>query len=231
MREADERDDGFIPGSMHLPYRNARQAAENGLCGERPIVTICESGPRAAIAASVLHAAGLDARPVLDGGIARVAGARRRDDDVPPLRQLVAVPRRAAMQPLRATARSASPRAQRGALGLLMMRPLLRAVEHERLLELAVRLARRPLDQLLRREEAHDRLVLGTRVRVEVGGVRRRALRRRASQRHMRPRLGEASPTRSASLGAAVRDERRRSVAPGEGARSDARSAGMNDSR
>ena len=69
VREADERDAGFIPGSCHLPYRSARQAAENGLCGERPIVTICESGPRAAIAASVLHAAGLDARPVLDGGI------------------------------------------------------------------------------------------------------------------------------------------------------------------
>ncbi len=70
VREADERDAGFIPGSTHLPYRTARQAAENGLCGERPIVTICESGPRAAIAASVLHAAGLDARPVLDGGVA-----------------------------------------------------------------------------------------------------------------------------------------------------------------
>jgi rhodanese-related sulfurtransferase len=69
VREADERDAGFIPGSCHLPYRTARQAAENGLCDERPIVTICESGPRAAIAASVLHAAGLDARPVLEGGI------------------------------------------------------------------------------------------------------------------------------------------------------------------
>jgi glyoxylase-like metal-dependent hydrolase (beta-lactamase superfamily II)/rhodanese-related sulfurtransferase len=70
VREVDERDNGFIPGSTHLPYRTARQAAENGLCGEKPIVTICESGPRAAIAASVLHAAGLDARPVLDGGVA-----------------------------------------------------------------------------------------------------------------------------------------------------------------
>jgi hydroxyacylglutathione hydrolase len=69
VREADERDHGSIPGSRHLPYRVARQAAENGLCGARPIVTICESGPRAAIAASVLRAAGLDARPVLDGGI------------------------------------------------------------------------------------------------------------------------------------------------------------------
>jgi rhodanese-related sulfurtransferase len=69
VREADERDQGSIPGSRHLPYRVARQAAENGLCGARPIVTICSSGPRAAIAASVLRAAGLDARPVLDGGI------------------------------------------------------------------------------------------------------------------------------------------------------------------
>jgi hydroxyacylglutathione hydrolase len=70
VRETDERDHGFIPGSTHLPYRTARQAAENGLCGGRPIVTICEGGARAAIAASVLHAAGLDARPVLDGGVA-----------------------------------------------------------------------------------------------------------------------------------------------------------------
>ena len=69
VREANERDDGSIPGSRHLPYRMARQAAENGLCGGLPIVTICESGARAAIAASVLHAGGLDARPVLDGGI------------------------------------------------------------------------------------------------------------------------------------------------------------------
>ncbi|HVH51465.1 MAG TPA: rhodanese-like domain-containing protein [Gaiellaceae bacterium] len=70
VREPDERDEGSIPGSTHLPYRVARQAAENGLCcGDRPIVTICESGARAAIAASVLAAAGLDARPVLDGGL------------------------------------------------------------------------------------------------------------------------------------------------------------------
>ena len=67
VREPSERDEGSIPGSSHLPYRMARQAAENGLCGERPIVTICESGARAAIAASVLTAGGLDARPSLEG--------------------------------------------------------------------------------------------------------------------------------------------------------------------
>jgi glyoxylase-like metal-dependent hydrolase (beta-lactamase superfamily II)/rhodanese-related sulfurtransferase len=70
VREAGERDAGAVPGSRHLPYRMARQAAENGLCSAgRPIVTICESGARAAIAASVLQAAGVDARPVLDGGL------------------------------------------------------------------------------------------------------------------------------------------------------------------
>jgi hydroxyacylglutathione hydrolase len=69
VREADERDEGHIPGSQHLPYRTARAAAEAGLLNGRPVVTICESGPRAAIAASVLRAAGVDARPVLDGGI------------------------------------------------------------------------------------------------------------------------------------------------------------------
>jgi glyoxylase-like metal-dependent hydrolase (beta-lactamase superfamily II)/rhodanese-related sulfurtransferase len=69
VREADERDDGHVPGSRHLPYRTARAAAEAGLLNGRPVVTICESGARAAIAASVLQAAGIDARPVLNGGI------------------------------------------------------------------------------------------------------------------------------------------------------------------
>jgi rhodanese-related sulfurtransferase len=76
VREKDERDLGFIPGSTHLPYRNVRQAAENGLCGAQPIVTICESGPRAAIAASVLQSVGVDARPVLGGGVATWRGEK-----------------------------------------------------------------------------------------------------------------------------------------------------------
>jgi glyoxylase-like metal-dependent hydrolase (beta-lactamase superfamily II)/rhodanese-related sulfurtransferase len=70
VREADERDEAHIPGSRHLPYRTARAAAEAGLLNGRPLVTICESGPRAAVAASVLQSAGLNARPVLDSGIA-----------------------------------------------------------------------------------------------------------------------------------------------------------------
>jgi glyoxylase-like metal-dependent hydrolase (beta-lactamase superfamily II)/rhodanese-related sulfurtransferase len=69
VRETDERDEGHIPGSRHLPYRTARAAAEAGLLNGKPVVTICESGPRAAVAASVLQAAGVNARPVLDGGL------------------------------------------------------------------------------------------------------------------------------------------------------------------
>ena len=68
VRELHERDDGFIPGSRNIPYRLVREYGDE-LKEGRPVVTICESGARAAIAASVLQAAGLDARPVLDGGL------------------------------------------------------------------------------------------------------------------------------------------------------------------
>jgi hydroxyacylglutathione hydrolase len=67
VRELHERDDGYIPGSRNIPYRLLRAYEEE--LGERPIVTICESGGRAVVAASILAAAGLDARPVLHGGI------------------------------------------------------------------------------------------------------------------------------------------------------------------
>ncbi len=66
VREKDERDAGYIAGSRHIPYRLLRAFADD-LPADRPLVTICESGPRAAIAASVLQAAGLDAHPVLGG--------------------------------------------------------------------------------------------------------------------------------------------------------------------
>ena len=66
VREANEADAGSIPGSRNVPYRVVRREARSDL----PIVTVCESGARAAIAASVLQSAGVDARPVLDGGVA-----------------------------------------------------------------------------------------------------------------------------------------------------------------
>jgi rhodanese-related sulfurtransferase len=68
VREPDERDEGFIPGSRNVPYRLVRQLADD-LRSDKPIVTICSSGARAAVAASVLAHEGIDARPVLGGGV------------------------------------------------------------------------------------------------------------------------------------------------------------------
>jgi hydroxyacylglutathione hydrolase len=69
VREKSERDEGYIPGTLHIPYRLLRETGTDGLDTSKPVVTICESGARASIAASVLAAAGVDARQVLDGGI------------------------------------------------------------------------------------------------------------------------------------------------------------------
>jgi rhodanese-related sulfurtransferase len=69
VREKTERDEGYIPGSVHIPFRLLREAGPDGLDTSRPVVTICESGMRASIAASVLTAAGVEARPVLQGGV------------------------------------------------------------------------------------------------------------------------------------------------------------------
>jgi glyoxylase-like metal-dependent hydrolase (beta-lactamase superfamily II)/rhodanese-related sulfurtransferase len=76
VREKDERDTGYIAGSRNIPYR-LLALGEADLPHDRPIVTICESGPRAAIAASILAAHGFDAHPVVDGGIDSWAAAGR----------------------------------------------------------------------------------------------------------------------------------------------------------
>jgi hydroxyacylglutathione hydrolase len=68
VREPHERDEGYIPGSRNIPYRLVREWVDD-LEGGKPVVTICSSGPRAGVAASVLAASGVDARPVLHGGV------------------------------------------------------------------------------------------------------------------------------------------------------------------
>ncbi len=68
VAQSDERDAGYIPGSRHIPYRLVRALGE-GVGSGRPVVTICESGARAGVAASILAAAGVEARPVLSGGV------------------------------------------------------------------------------------------------------------------------------------------------------------------
>ena len=67
VREKDERDSGYIAGTRHIPYRLLRVCGDR--VGDKPVVTICNTGARAAIAASVLAANGVDARPVLHGGV------------------------------------------------------------------------------------------------------------------------------------------------------------------
>ena len=68
VREKDERDDGYIAGTRNIPYRLVGELAAD-VATDRPVVTLCESGARAAVAASVLVAHGVDARPVVDGGV------------------------------------------------------------------------------------------------------------------------------------------------------------------
>ena len=68
VREKDDRDTGYIPGSRNVPYRLLATCCPD-LPTDRPVVTICESGSRAAIAASILRSRGYDARPVVHGGM------------------------------------------------------------------------------------------------------------------------------------------------------------------
>ncbi|HVV59582.1 MAG TPA: MBL fold metallo-hydrolase [Gaiellaceae bacterium] len=69
VREQSERDSGYIPGSRSIPYRLLRKSGSDALDATKPVVTICETGARAAIAASLLEREGLDVRVVLDGGV------------------------------------------------------------------------------------------------------------------------------------------------------------------
>jgi hydroxyacylglutathione hydrolase len=68
VREQEDRETGSIPGSHNVPY-HLIGSSRPSLPTDRPLVTICETGPRAAIAASILRARGYDARPVIDGGM------------------------------------------------------------------------------------------------------------------------------------------------------------------
>jgi hydroxyacylglutathione hydrolase len=69
VREKEERDDGYIPESRHIPYRRVRDFAHE-LGDDGPVVTICATGARASLAASILAAKGVPARPVLGVGVA-----------------------------------------------------------------------------------------------------------------------------------------------------------------
>jgi hydroxyacylglutathione hydrolase len=69
VRELSEWEEGHVPGSLHTPYHDLRALPED-LDPERPVATICNSGPRAAVAASMLKRLGADdVIHVVDGGV------------------------------------------------------------------------------------------------------------------------------------------------------------------
>jgi hydroxyacylglutathione hydrolase len=68
VREKEERDEAYIPESRHIPYRRVRDFADE-LGGDGTVVTICQTGARASLAASILAAEGVEARPVIAGGV------------------------------------------------------------------------------------------------------------------------------------------------------------------
>ena len=69
VREADELDE-TVPGAICVPYRELADAELSALDPERPVATVCNSGVRAAVAATLLARRGFrDVRPVLEGGM------------------------------------------------------------------------------------------------------------------------------------------------------------------
>ncbi len=71
VREADERRQGYIPGSLFAPWHDLAELPE-GLDRDRPVAVVCASGQRAGVAASVLQRLGLEhVIHVVDGGVPR----------------------------------------------------------------------------------------------------------------------------------------------------------------
>jgi rhodanese-related sulfurtransferase len=70
VREQDEQDE-IVPGAVCVPYRDLADADLGALDPARPVATVCNSGVRAAVAATLLARRGFrDVRPVLQGGMA-----------------------------------------------------------------------------------------------------------------------------------------------------------------
>jgi rhodanese-related sulfurtransferase len=69
VREPDEQEE-TISGAICVPYRDLADANLSALDPARPVATVCNSGTRAAVAASLLARRGFrDVRPVLEGGM------------------------------------------------------------------------------------------------------------------------------------------------------------------
>ena len=76
VREERERAASVVPGAIHVPYRLAGSAPLDELDPGRPVFTICVSGTRAVLAASLLARRGYDARAVVGGGVDDLATQR-----------------------------------------------------------------------------------------------------------------------------------------------------------
>src|SRR5262245_25275006 len=78
VREPSEREEARLRGAVEAPYRELRALAPAALDPARPVYTICASGPRATLGASLLVRLGLDARPALGGGVRDLVAERAR---------------------------------------------------------------------------------------------------------------------------------------------------------
>ena len=74
VRGEDEWRTGHVPGSINVPVAMLDQQAGR-LSSARPVIVHCQTGARAAIAASVLKARGLDEVGVFAGGYAEWTAA------------------------------------------------------------------------------------------------------------------------------------------------------------
>jgi rhodanese-related sulfurtransferase len=69
VREQTERDAGYIPGSLFVPWHDI-DGLPDGLAAERPVAVLCASGQRAAVAASMLQRHGAaHVIHVVNGGV------------------------------------------------------------------------------------------------------------------------------------------------------------------
>lgn len=69
VREADERRQGYIPGSLFSPWHDLADLPR-GIDPDRPVAVVCASGQRAGVAASILQRHGLErVIHVVDGGV------------------------------------------------------------------------------------------------------------------------------------------------------------------
>jgi glyoxylase-like metal-dependent hydrolase (beta-lactamase superfamily II)/rhodanese-related sulfurtransferase len=78
VREPSEHEEARLEGAIELPFREVRIAPPAALDPKRPVYTVCASGPRATLAASLLARMGFDARPTLGGGVRELVSERER---------------------------------------------------------------------------------------------------------------------------------------------------------